>query len=440
MSEQSENVFFRKPTFLINNTYKRIKESFFMGKSKEEKVIIVGVGDHLAGNLIGALNQLHSRKVADLAFTVDVNERAFFEGQDYLNGKPHKIRDGLQTLDEIFADERAKEFAVLLAHSNHLHVRDNVSLILDQYKKVLMEKPWAISSEGLGVLETVLKKYPSNIALLEYGLHMKSAGLLLLAGLLKESSFYFTEEGLMIPKNGLSLKGLSGILPDLVGEPRNVQVSYLEGEGKTGTFQHRGPSLYLRSMGGGVIQDLFAHSMTPILALQDWIGEVDPNFEEGDVRIAVANELEKMVYERHDVGELEIAESYAEINLITSEKIPIRVRLGKYTPKDSNDRKIIIQGTKGELIYDLSNPGACFRQGITRQEIVDVPKPSDTKYYSVIRAGLEIVRGNSPFKFDSNKVCLSAQELIFNILKKAYYSRERFVRYRAGTAPDNILK
>ncbi len=50
-----------------------------MRKSEKDEIIIVGVGDHLAGNLIGALNKLHDQGAAELAFTVDVNERAFFE-------------------------------------------------------------------------------------------------------------------------------------------------------------------------------------------------------------------------------------------------------------------------------------------------------------------------------------------------------------------------
>lgn len=186
-----------------------------------------------------------------------------------------------------------------------------------------------------------------------------------------------------------------------------------------------------------MIQDLGHHAITTLMGLENILGSITKESLR-DVRVATCTEYLQSAI-RRGIPEAEVGESYAEINLETSTGLPIKVSLGKYVENGQNQRRVVIVGTKGVVTYDMTNNILAFQHGDTAigsGPLLEADKRGVPKYLAVLRAGLEIVEGRSPFLFDPTKVCYQAQELVLAALQAHPLQN---TTYRQGQMHDTIF-
>ena len=407
------------------------------------KIIVVGTGNYYKNFLAPSLSLLKKERLAEVLATLS-RERGDINKPDFFSRTEHVARTVKEQLSSLFADFQSEKTIIVLSHVNDLHTPDAADLIKHNFK-VIIEKPYCINQSQLRVLQGLVRNNPRKIGLLEYYLLMKSSPLLILAGKIKKNSFYFQKKGLLKIYSGLyqfaqDLKNFSGRLKELIGEPKSVLVDLLEGEGMTGRLDHRGPHLSDLRQGGGMIQDLGLHAISPLLVLEDYLGQIDDSFEKGEVRIARCREYLQMARKKFKIPEKYIGETYAEFSFTTAKKIPIRIAVGKYTPDNKNQRRIIIEGSRSRVHLDL-NSCTLFLLTEKKSEIktLEIPKAPEFKYYPVLRATLEALVGRNPFYFDATSAALKAQSFILNVLKKAYSKKDKIPLYPAGALPQNIF-
>jgi len=413
-----------------------------------DNIVVVGTGEY-GINLLGpTLAMLTREGRTEVIATVDVNERP--ETPHYTT--EHMIRSPEQSLSALLAKLRERDPVVILGHSNELHTPDTLDLVAAGYR-VLTEKPFATSLDELAQLQKCIDENPGKVALPEYYLMMKSAPVLIVAGLINPLSFYKDKTGVIetLGPSALGWGPIHGKLEEMIGKPMAVHVEVLEGEkkqGGTGRVDHRGHHLVDMRKGGGMIHDLGVHAVSIVCALESYLGKPDTELSSGIVRVARCQEYIDMATSKHKIPLEHIGESYAEIDMETSTGIPVYVKVGKYVLDNKNQRRFIIIGDRGILHHDLSACTLSVIQGDNnRGNLLRAPKLPDSKYYPVIRASLELISqehqydGSPPFVgFDATKASLDAQALVLHALNKAYNGRTDVKTYASASAtPKDIF-
>jgi len=349
----------------------------------------------------------------------------------------HVIREQGQDLSNLIDGLGYPEPYVILSHPNQLHTPDAKELVeySQSNPRILIEKPYATDSQQMMDLENLIGSGQSKIGLLEYYLTMKAIPLLLFGGVVDNNSFYFENNGILKMRAEGKLTDYSGRLEDTIGKPLFVVSEILEGEGKFGTIAHRNIDLVDKVNGGGMIQDLGQHAITSLMALSGHIGQI--KFVR-DVKIAYCEEYVEFA-KKNNVDDSRIAESYAEIDFETTTGVPVHVSLGKYVENGTNQRRILIAGTRGVILYDLTNNILGLQKGDDNSRVrplIEADKVGMPRYLAVLRAGMETLEGRSPFKFDPVKVAFDAQGLIFEVLNKEPSARRN---YADGAMHDTIF-
>lgn len=341
---------------------------------------------------------------------------------------PHYIRRS-EPLSILIQEQITQEKPiVLLAHANDYHAFDAIELQTNNFP-VLLEKPYALDETELIDISRHFDDYKKG-ALLEYYLMMKAAPLLYGFGKIPQNSFYTNENDIFIARQGLSnfgkqISSIHGILHDLIGDPQEVLVDILEGEGAASTYEGRGAFFVDKRRGGGVMSDLGIHALAPLFAIEDFIGTI--SYIPDSVRIAQATPYLRMA-DSMGISREYVSESYADFSLITSRGVSIRCRIGKYV-LGRNERSIVMKGSRGHVLLDM-NECVLFVNG---EPILQTPKNA-TKYYPVLRAGLGLVIGDTPYLFHPNKVALSSQNTVLKIRRRAYEAAT-FTTYEVNALP-----
>lgn len=400
-----------------------------------ENVVVIGTGDLYQRFLAFALEDLRSEGRIEILRTIDIIPR---KEEQSLSNVEHKIRLPSQKLSEILIDIKDKDPIIILGHSNHLHVSDAEDLVLNGFK-VMIEKPYAIDFEQLNSLKTLILQNPGKIFLLDYYLKRKATPLFLLSGLIKNNTFYTDTEKVVRKKENLQSEFIGKGLTELIGDPVSVKVMVLEGSSITGKLDNRGPHLFKINTGGGMIQDLGLHSAIMLFSVQDYIGDLDISFNQGNVRSAQCNEYINLADKIHKVPEEEVAESYAEIVIKTSKQIPVEIYVGKYIEDRVDQKKILIHGTKGKIIMDFHTNILEFYQYGQLKDKIELINTKKERYYPVIRSGLEFFNGKEIFNKNILEIMFNSQEFILNVLKKA--SEKHAIKlYDQGKKYSDIFK
>lgn len=394
-----------------------------------DHLIIVGAGDYyrqIIGPAIDTLvreGQVCVDAVVDIVDAFDDGSFSFFEKATYLK------REKDQSLSSLLSSYASVDPVILLGHANQLHTHDAIDL-LEAGFRVMLEKPYSISSAEFAQLQTAMEKFPGKIALLEYYLSMKAAPLLLSFGHVARGSFY-TESS-----HGVQVVDESfWQLREKIGRIVSVSVDVLEGEGLTGTVAHRGPHLVDRQRGGGMIFDLAGHALAPIVALSDVIGNIVLD-DATTVRCAWAHEYAAMAKEQYALPVYHIGESFAKIQLCTDSHVPITVRVGKYTPSQANQRGITLVGECGKVFIDLSDCGLYYEQ----QLVASIAKLPKTKYIAVLAAALAELRGEDLFVSQrATQIAQTTQQLVLSLVGLAQKETPLSVMYDTGADPDTIF-
>ncbi len=411
-----------------------------------QDIVVVGTGEYGIQLLGPTLARLQREGRVRVAATIDVKERP---DSPYYTTVPHTLRQQNQDLSDLLsalAHSENEKPAVILGHSNEYHTPDALDLLTHGYP-VMVEKPFAVSLAQLGALKSGIEAYPDSVAFLEYYLMMKAAPVLIAAGLIDPLSFYHEKAGVIETRGEIAGRGwrsIDGKLEEMIGRPLVVYLDILEGEkkyGGTGRVDHRGPHLVDLQIGGGMLQDLGVHGLSILFALEKYLGAIDPLFSDGAVRVARAEEYTTFAKEVHHISDDCIGESYAELAFSTATGVPVSVRVGKYVLDNRNQRRLVIVGDQGTLHHDLSTCQLSITQGDqSRGVLLEAPKTSDSKYYPVIRAGLEILQRNTLYHgFDPTVVALRAQELVLFALDKASLSGDVKIYSSSLTNPVAIF-
>lgn len=394
-------------------------------------LILVGTGEYYRKILVPALRVLASENIAVPLLTVDVRERND-DTDTFFSSVPHRIRKAGEKLSNLLEDVKHLDPVVILGHANQLHVSDALNLLGAGFQ-VLIEKPYTLSSEELSTIERVIEDESSRIGLIEYYLTMKSAPLFALTKQLDDTSFFFTD-GLIVQTG--TREGVPSPSIETIGKIESVTVDVLEGEGTVGRLDHRGVHLIEREKGGGMIHDLGIHAIAPLIPLSDIIGELLPATVL--VRTAHSKEYVKMAEEQFGLLPHKVGESYAEISLSTSKGIPVVIRIGKYVCENKNQRALTITGKDGSLVLDLSDPHISLSmKSEINESLYSLPKTNE-KYYSVLRASLLELKGESPYSFSISRASLKAQALVLHV---AALVQDRGIEklYDSGLYPDEIF-
>ena len=230
---------------------------------------------------------------------------------------------------------------VILAHANLYHANDAENLVQQGFR-VILQKPYAINQDKLQILENILDHYPQRLALVESYQTWNALLFLFLAGVVKSTVFDS-------PNNYGRLStsvnnDYRGQLRSLIGQPRYVQVNILEGSQMFGHLNHRGQ--HLRSTaGGGMIQDLAIHTLAPLMAVENLIGQIQ---DVGCVRIACCQQYLEMVATRFNLPLKQVGETYAEMGSTVTTEVPVIALIGKYV-LGKDQRNITIVGELGTI-------------------------------------------------------------------------------------------
>ena len=396
-------------------------------------IIIVGAGNYWFNLVQPALPKLKSANLVNRITTIDITE------QSPIEGTTHFIRQKEQPLSKVLDKIDYENPFVILSHANNLHTSDAVEVMENAKSKpkLLIEKPYSTNNHELTELEELLKNEEGNIGLLEYYLTMKGIPLLIFGGAVKEESFYFTDKSTIKELTPNALIEQNGKIREMIGQPIHIISETLEGEGSYGTIEHRNLSLVDRTLGGGMIQDLGQHSLTPLMALEDYLGRIDSSSLK-ELKVAFCKEYTDFAKSK-GIPEDRIGESYAELKFVSSKKIPVDVCLGKYVEKGNNQRRIIILGTRGTVIYDMTNNILAYQHKDDNKNVKPLleAEKKGAKYLAVLRAGIEYIEGRNPFFFNPAKVAFEAQKIILSSLD---FSPAQKAEYDQGEMHDEIFR
>jgi len=409
-------------------------------------MVLVGAGDYFEKLVKPCVPKLREMGYIDRFFTVDIVPK---------EGPNHYVREPGQPLSEVIRAIGSYEPIVVLGHRNDLHTPDAEEILTDIWQfplgefgrpSLLLEKPYATDLDQMDRLESLVENNGSRIALLEYYLSMKSIPLLWFGGVVNAGSFYSDlSNGILKVDGNISrweekptLEELWGGFEKRIGKPLFVVSEVLEGEGDYGRIEHRNSSIVDRRVGGGMIQDLGHHALTPLMALEIHLGKITPESLDG-LRTACCTGYLNHARKNLGLDEQDIGESYAELDINTSTGVPVRISLGKYVEAGKNQRRIIITGTRGVVLYDLTNNILAYRTGDsskTSDVLLEADKNGVPKYLAVLIAGINEIDGNNPFTFNPAKVALGAQRFVLDTVTLV---PDKSTEYLAGTMHDQIF-
>jgi predicted dehydrogenase len=405
---------------------------------EDTPLILVGTGEYYTKILTPALKRLRANRISYPILTVDIRERSVI-GDAAFDTLEHRIRKDGESLSSVLQDTKHLNPVIILGHANHMHVADAVDLANFGFS-VLVEKPFALSEDELKTLTKIFDGFPRRVGLIEYYLTMKSTPLYTLTGQLKMPSFLL-DEGIMLAAedvgNALNAQLGSGGVFEAIGKIEAVDIEVLEGEGAVGSLAHRGAHIVSKTLGGGMIQDLGIHALAPLIPLERWIGRL--SLQGALLKTARCREYIDMAKAEYDLTEDDTAETFGEVRLVTSNGVPVTMRIGKYVLQNENRRGIKIRGEWGDIELDLSNPSVHVRiKGQEFRDIFTLPK-TDEKYYPVIRSSLLELAGRSPYDFSISGCSLRAQELVLGLI--AIRDREGIGEqvYERGVEPTHIV-
>jgi hypothetical protein len=184
--------------------------------------------------------------------------------------------------------------------------------------------------------------------------------------------------------------------------------------------------------------DLGVHAFAPLVALEPFIGEIEPHFR--SVESAVSDDFRRHALS-HRVPEREVPESYSAVTLKTNAGVPVMVAVAKYTPARRNQRRLILVGDAGEAILDLSSFTLYAAPGDGPLELLcQLPTIPDLKYLPVLRSIIEDAEGTPTFTFNLNSVCTKSQFLTFEWRRSSDVAWPTLPTYRTGAEPQQISK
>lgn len=402
-----------------------------------DNLIVVGCGEHFQSNVGPSLVSLERAGLAKAIATLDLQPRASgFPSADV----PHIIRPRGQSLHSLLKPYAEKNPAIFLAHAHDCHASDSLDLLSHGFR-VILEKPYALTASDLSLLSDALRDGPRRLALAQYYLMMQSSPLLHLAGLIRPDSFYLRESGFLERLDGKDtpLEDLVGVL-GAIGRPRMLYVDLLEGEDTTGCLEHRGRQFADSRVGIGMILDLALHALAPVIALEGLFGSLPPSADVS-VETAACDEYVRFANARYGVPPPFVPETYAEVALTTSLGIPVNVTVGKYVLRNENQRRLLIVGDSGQALLDMSNATLTFGRGDARPTaLIRAPKSADTKYFSVIRACLLELAGESPYNFDASRVALQSNIFTAELHRRSCDQGLTRRQYPRSAAPGTILQ
>ncbi|GIU68459.1 MAG: hypothetical protein KatS3mg093_346 [Candidatus Parcubacteria bacterium] len=399
-----------------------------------ENIAVVGTGDVFHRFLAPSLEILEFQQLVKVLVTIDIKQRKPLE---YLSEKiEHRVRTSDEGLGFLLNDMKDKKPIVILAHDNDLHYEDTKDLVENGFS-VMLEKPYVINKNQLNSLKKLISENPNKIFLMEYYLMRKMAPLFLLSGIINKDSFYIGTEEVFRerePKNNLS--SYIGKLEEILGDPVSVKIKILESEGDSGKLDHRGAHVFDIRRGGGMIQDMGIHAFIPLFVLENYLGKIDKSFNKGKVRVAVCKEFYDLAKEKYNIPEKYIGETYAEISLTTEKNIPVNIVVGKYSAYTQTQKNLIISGTKGKIDLNMHDNFMHIYQGYKIIERIELVNPKRSRYYPIIRTGLEYFKGKNPFCIDILQPPLNAQEFALHVIERV---RENPKIYETGENHNNIF-
>jgi hypothetical protein len=270
---------------------------------------------------------------------------------------------------------------------------------------------------------------------------MKSAPLLHAAGLLRPDSFYLRESGYLegVGEKTPPLESFVGVL-ESIGRPRMVYVDLLEGEARTGRFEHRGRQFADNRVGIGVILDLAIHALAPVAALDGFLGSL-PLPANVSLATAVCDTFLRLARSTYEVPPQFVPETYAELSFTTSLGIPVICAVGKYVLRNENQRRLLIVGDEGEALLDMSNCTlSVARTDKCPAIVLRSPKRAETKYLAVFRACLSTLASETPYNFSASDVAFRSNEFTLELHSRACEQGPNRQQYPSGAAPGSILQ
>jgi hypothetical protein len=400
-------------------------------------IIIIGTGAYFMNLVQPGIPLLQHDGIVRALITVDTAPRDEDKVMPALRSSRHIVR-GNRPLSAVVDGIDVPEPFVILGHSNELHTPEAAEL-LDNARcspRVLIEKPYAITFSQKEALQATLQQHEGRVGLLEYYLNMKAVPLLWFGGVVAKDSFYAKA---LKQRSDTTLDALAGRMEEYIGTPLHVISDCLEGEGGYGTVRGRNSSLVDRDKGGGMIQDLGHHALSPLIALEGYLGKLKLQ----DLRFAHCSEYVRESQDEFHLPTSRIGESYAEMDYATDKGVSVKVALGKYVENGTNQRRITIVGTRGVVLYDMTKNILAYQRGDATEKtgpMIESDKVTLPKYLPTIQGALETMEGRNPFAFNPFNVAMRAQEHVLNLVAAKELYQERTVHYRAGAMHDTIFR
>ena len=387
-----------------------------------ENIIVVGTGDVFHRFIAPSLEILEFQRLLKVLATVDIKQRATLE---YLQESvKHKVRTSEESLSSLFDDLKENNPIVILSHDNDLHYEDTKNLISSGFR-IMLEKPYVVNSSQFNSLKRLIEDNKEKVFLMEYYLMRKMLPLFLLSGMIKKDSFYLEGEEVFRGKDFANgLKNYIGKLKEILGDPVSLKIKILEGRGDSGKLDLRGGHVFDSRRGGGMIQDMGIHALIPLFGLENYIGTVDKSFANGEVRVAACGEFMEVAKKKYNLPERFIGETYAEIDLTTGKGVPVNISVGKYIADRPSQKNLILRGTKGKIDLDMYGNFMHIYEGDKIIERIELVNPKRSRYYPVIKTGLEHFNNKSPFFVNMSDIQMNSQEMALNIIDKSREGRE----------------
>jgi len=401
-----------------------------------KNLIIVGIGDHYKRFLSHTFSHLQEEGIIELVASVDLKESPSYP---QFPDKKHFVRKPGQKLSSLLESFKKDNPIIVLAHSNEEHYNDLEDLVLNGYN-VMLEKPYVTNKEDLEKLRKLLFSHKRQIFLLDSYLLRKFSPAALLLGKISPNSFYRMSEKVFKLKEDQSIPFQIDPVDLLseIGLPKKAKFNLLESEKLSSNMALRGGYLYDRKRGGGMIADLLLHAISPIIMMQEYVGEIDLSFGKGSLRVARCNQFREIAEKIHGLNKQDIAETAVKIDFSTNKGIPVEINLGKYISKENN-KYFKLEAERGGLLLDMEdNFLELHKEGSVVQRI-DLVNQKSWRYYGVIRTGLDFFDNLDHYNLDINDTLLKSQEFALNVGEKISDLTE-MNEYSSGEEVEDIFR